>query len=86
MIQALGSRVLTIHSEKFISNPREELLRICRFLNIICSDDYLKSCVSIVYKTPSKTRKTILWNPNAKMIIHKEIERIPFYKNYVFDE
>lgn len=86
VIKRLGKQVVTIHSEEVIKNPRKQLLKICTFLNVLCSKDYLKDCSSIVYDTPSKSRYTINWDDHTKNILLKSITQIPFFRKYKFNE
>ena len=78
--------VITIYSEDMIKNPIKELKRLCQFLSVSCSKDYVKDCSSIVKKTPSKSRYEIIWNNKAKSILNELIEKTPLLQRYKFDE
>jgi hypothetical protein len=75
-----------VYSEDMIDNPTRELKRLCKFLDVSCSEDYLKDCSSIVFKSPSKTRNSIIWSEEAKNIINKLLREVPLLKRYSFDD
>ena len=60
LLKRFGDDVITIFSEEMIENPSKELKRLCEFLSVSCSADYLKDCSSIVNASPSKSRYTVL--------------------------
>lgn len=86
ILRRLGKIALTVKSEAVIKNPRKQLLRICRFLNVSCSEDYLKDCASIVYAKPSESRHTINWDNDVKNQVLEGIKRIPFLQDYEFNK
>ena len=86
LIKRYGDDVVTIYSEDMINNPLKELERLCWFLSVSCSKDYLKDCASIVHGSPSKSRNTILWNDEAKNILTDLIKKTPMLHRYKFNE
>jgi hypothetical protein len=86
LIQQFRRQVHTLRSEDVIANPQLELRKICRFLNIQCSTKYVRDCSSIVRSKISRSRNGIVWDEKVKDIIFGYIKRIPFYRNYKFDE
>ena len=85
LIKRYGTRVLTLHSEDVIANPKKQLKKLCRFLEVTCSEDYLNDCSSIIYKSTSKTRTTIAWKDAQKREIEQAIKDIPFLRRYTFE-
>jgi hypothetical protein len=86
LMKKYGDDVITIHSEDMIENPVEELKRLCQFLSVSCSTEYLKDCSSIVSRTPSKSRYEIFWNDEARNILNELILKTPMLQRYKFDE
>ena len=76
---------IQIYSEDIILNPTKELKKICEFLEVSCSDDYLRDCSSIIFKSPHETRNTIKWDEDAKNVINKIIQGEPLFQRYNFD-
>ena len=85
LIQRFGSSVLTLHSEDVIANPKEPLKKLCKFLEVTCTEDYLNDCASIIYKSTSKSRRTIVWSHSHKQKVEEAINDIPFLRRYTFE-
>lgn len=81
----LSDEVHTLRSEDVVANPGLELRRICQFLNVTCSREYIQDCSNLVRKNTSKSRNAIIWNQYLKNIVYGYIRRIPFYSKYTFD-
>lgn len=86
LTKRFGDDVIAIHSEDVIQNPIQELKKMCKFLAVTCSQEYLESCASIVYETPSKTRNMIIWNEKAKEIITNIIQEVPYFQKYSLEK
>ena len=85
--QAFGiKKVHTLRSEDVIANPQLELSKICEFLNVACSAKYLNDATSIVRRKISRSRNCVVWNKQAKDLVFKYLQEIPFYRGYQFDE
>lgn len=76
---------ILIYSEDIILDPTKELQKICEFLEVSCSEDYLRDCSSIIFKSPHETRNTIKWDEDAKSVINKIIQGEPLFQRYKFD-
>src|SRR5215207_4382653 len=51
--------VFDLRHESFVEDPARHLGGLCRFLDLEYSDDYLKDCASIIFKSPSKSRHKV---------------------------
>ena len=85
LIQSLGKNVITLHSENVIKKPKQALQRLCRFLELACTEDYFQDCIGIIYKKQSKSRLTMIWSEDVKEVVSKRIKRIFFLKMYSFN-
>ena len=85
LIRFYGSRALTLYSEDVINDPQKVLKKLCTFLDVVCTEDYLKDCASIIYRNPSKTRTAIAWTPKLKQDVENVIKSISFLNRYTFD-
>ena len=47
---------MAVHGKDLIEDPKATILSMCNFLGVSCSDDYLETCDSKIFKTESKTR------------------------------
>ena len=48
-----------VRHESFVEDPARHLGDLCRFLGLEYSDDYLKDCASIIFRSPSKSRHKV---------------------------
>ncbi|EDO31672.1 predicted protein [Nematostella vectensis] len=85
LIEKWRENILEIHSKDLISKPRDTIRRVCNFLDLTCSKQYLDDCASIVYKKPSKTRFRVLWTDKQKQRTLQAIRRFAFLKGYTFE-
>lgn len=75
---------LNIHHERMIDDPGSALSELCSFLGIECPQDYLGNCCSIVYGTPSITRRKVSWPAQLVRDVESRMRRYPFLKDYTF--
>ena len=76
--------LIQIHSEEFIRDPTRVMSQLCSFLDLTCTDDYLKLCAEKTFKSTSKSRELIEWGPAIKAQVEKSIQDIPFFRRYSF--
>ena len=86
LIKRFGSRLLTLHSEDVIANAKEQMKKLCEFFDVTCTEDYLKDCTSIIYKSTSQTRRTVVWRNADKQKVEKAVRFYPFLQRYTFDD
>ena len=72
--------------EFLVSNPGEYIKQLCDFLNIECTDDYLKDCESIIFESPNKSRNKLQWSDKDIEYVQSRIEEFDFLKGYRFDD
>ena len=41
--------MLEVHNHELVSHPEETILKLCQFLEIECSSDYVRACASKVF-------------------------------------
>lgn len=73
-----GDRVLDIIGEDFVRDPSRYLRKMCDFLEITCSEDYLRDCSSIVDPVPSVTRYFLVWTPEQIEKVYTSMQSIEF--------
>lgn len=76
--EAFGDRVFDIIGEDFVRDPPKHLRKICDFLEITCSEDYLRDCSSIIDPVPSETRSFVVWTPEQIKTVYTSMESIEF--------
>ena len=78
--------VLDVRHESFIEDPRSALRRLCGFLDLGYTEDYLGDCASIVFGSPRKSRHDVGWSAAALDAVRKGIGRFDFLKGYSYEE
>ena len=86
IINSCHPKLLEIHSEEFVQDPKEVIQQICRFLEVECSEDYLQKCYDKAFKTLSRSRDVVEWPPDLVATVQREIETYRFFQMYSFDD
>ena len=81
-VKAAADKTIDIHCSDLINNPREEIIKLCNFLEVQCSEDYISKCASHVFTEESHTSKLINWPPEVKESIQSRLDSIPLFKAY----
>ena len=71
--------------EDMIANPRSQLAKICDFLQVSASPDYLDDCAFVVDKEPHKSRLKHDWTKEEKQTIESLIEKYDCFSKYSWD-
>ena len=77
---------IDIRHEDFIEDPTQHLRRLCGFLGQDASEEYLKDCAAIVFKSPRKSRHDAPWTPELIQQVQKASQPFPFLDGYAYDE
>jgi len=84
--EAFPGSFLDVPSMEIVKNPMETLRRICQFLEITCTEQYLQDCAATVDPVPSITRNFIEWTADQKNTVYDMMKKYPFFKGYSFDK
>lgn len=71
---------------EIVMNPAETLRKICKFLDITCSERYIQDCAATVDPVPSITRDFIEWTAEQKNRVYEEMKKYSFYEGYSYDQ
>ncbi len=86
IIESIGEEaVCNIYHETMIADPKGELARICRFLGVEASDDYLAACASIVFRSPSLSRHKMAWKPATIAALEHRLALDPLLAHYRYE-
>lgn len=86
IIRSVGKNaVCNSYHEGMIADPMAELARICRFLGVEASADYLAACASIVFPTPSLSRHKLVWKPETVAALERRLARAPLLAHYRYE-
>ena len=85
LVKKHSHNMLEVHNHELVSHPEDTILKLCRFLEIECSSDYVKSCASKVFPELSRTRFNVDWSEEAKKLVEERIRKYPFFRKYSYD-
>jgi hypothetical protein len=81
--RAIGtSRLLHLHHERLIQSPSEQLSRLCDYLGVAASTDYIKDCARILIKSPRETRHGVTWSNDLLQLVRGATESFPWLAEY----
>ena len=75
-----------VRHESFVEDPARHLGGLCRFLGLEYSDDYLKDCAGIIFKSPSKSRHKVDWDPETIRIVQSRMDEFDFLRGYSYED
>ena len=78
--------MIEIKQEEFIEDSFRTLNQLCKFLKLDPSDEYLKACAGIVYKSPHKSRHKVEWPKDLRKKVESRMTKFPYLKEYRFDD
>jgi hypothetical protein len=80
--------IIELRHESFVQEPERQLAKVCSFLGVDASDEYLRDCGSIVFERPHKSRfeGPVEWDSEMIELVRDEAGRFPFLNGYSFEE
>ena len=88
-----GFEYYELKHEDFIKNPKDNLEKICNFLELPIIEDYLDDCCSIVFDKPRERRRltcpcghSMNWNDKEIDLVNEHIKNFSFLEGYSFWE
>jgi len=84
--EALPGQVIDISSIEIVKNAAETLRKICEFLEITCTEQYLQDCAATVDPVPSITRDFITWTAEQKTRVYEEMKKYSFFTGYSYEQ
>ena len=79
-----ANRVLELHNRELVNDPKTTLIKLCAFLEVDCSAEYIRTCISKVFKSVSKTRDLVVWPQSLRSKVEDIIKRHSFFHGYSF--
>ena len=77
--------MLDVWHEDVVADPSSELRRICQFLGVEVTEDYLKACSAIVFDNPHLTRLEVGWSSSAITQVNNKMGEYPHLARYQFE-
>ena len=85
MTKALNLDVLETHNIDLVRDPRGTMQKICDFLGVECSEDYLQLCQEKAFDKVSITRNLVYWSDELLADVKKRVKLHKFFDRYSFD-
>ena len=79
------TRVVEIHSEDFVADPRKTVRGICGTLSLPCPEEYVEACYEKAFKNSSKSRYNMEWSPDMLQYVANNMRNYSFFSRYTFD-
>jgi hypothetical protein len=76
---------LDVRSEELVADPKGILRRLCRFLGIVPTTQYLDSAAAIVFTSPNRTRDKVDWSRPEIEQMEELVARTPHLTGYSLD-
>ena len=77
--------VIDIYSHEIITNPQENLRKLCSFLGVASDEEYIDAASKLLYTQPSKTRHSVVWTTEQRARVTNEMKQYKFMKPFTFE-
>lgn len=77
--------LMVLRHEDVLADPKGSLTRLCSFVGIEAERVYLDSCASILYRSPSQSRRSVVFTSVQRALIQEHIDSIDELGGYSFD-
>ena len=77
--------VIDIYSHEIITNPQENLRKVCSFLGVASDEEYIAAASKLLYTQPSKTRHSVVWTREQRARVTNEMKQYKFMKPFTFE-
>ena len=74
--------ILPIYNDDLISDPPSTLTRICAFLQVTCTAEYLGNCTKVIFGSTSRTRDYVYWPSQLKQSLLNTVKHHSFLARY----
>jgi len=73
---------MTIHIRDFILHPKSVITKMCEFLGVVCSEEFIDKCSNKIFNKESRTRYKITWKNEQIANIRSSIKKFDSLKRY----
>jgi len=84
--EAFPGQVIDSPSMETVKHPAATLRKICAFLEITCSEEYIQDCAATVDPVPSITRDFVEWSKEQKERVYEQMKEFSFLEGYSYDD
>ncbi len=84
--EADSDNLFELRHETLINSSREHLTRLCGFLGLEATSNYLDDCTSIIYPSPHRSRHEARWTPELIEQVKDRMASFDFLRGYSFED
>ena len=84
MRQIFNLDTMYVHGKDLIANPKVIINKMCNFLRVPCSDDYLNIVSRKVFSSESKTRYNVIWTDDQISKVKENILKFDNLRQYLY--
>jgi hypothetical protein len=77
--------ILPVYNDDLIRDPALTLRRICAFLQITCTPEYIGNCSKLIFSSPSRTRDHVYWPSQVKQSLLDTVKQTSIISRYQND-
>ena len=77
-----ADNVLELHTHELVEDAESVLTKMCAFLEVECSPEYIDMCSSKVFKSVSMSRDLVVWPERLKSEMECVINNQPTFHRY----
>ena len=78
-------KVIEIHLDEFVADPRKAVRGICSALSLPCPEQYVEACYEKTFRKSSKSRYNMKWSPYMLQYVENKMTDFSFFSRYMFD-
>lgn len=79
------SSLLAVKYEDLIHQPEVNLLKVCNFLGLETTAEYISACINILYRSPERSRHLVPWSPYWIEVVKHKIDQFDFLEGYSYE-
>ena len=83
MRQQFNLDTMDVHGKDLITDPRATIVKLCDFLQVTCSDDYLDVVSRKIFSGESRTRYNLMWTDEQITRIEGNIQKFSSLRQYL---
>ena len=83
--KVLNLDLMRIHNVEFVSQPRVVIGKLCKFLGVGCSEEFINKCSEKIFNKESKTRYKLKWQDYQIKEIKANIQKLDSLSGYDFN-
>ena len=83
MKQRFNLDIMEVHNTDLITNAKVTIQRMCAFLDVFCSDEFLKTVSKKIFRDESRTRYNMVWTNDHIFKVKENILKYDNLKQYL---